>query len=114
MMGDAPASIAYAISISSSEANIDVETAEPFRRRGLSTLTSSAYIEHCRSLSLVPTWDSDGNNPASIATARKLGFQEGPPFAQLSPPRDTTLLGNEGVWSRLADSEAGMATWTRH
>lgn len=67
IVGDTIASIAYTISVSATEANIDVETAGPFRRQGLSTLTSSAYIEHCRSLGLVPTWDSDGNNPASIS-----------------------------------------------
>ena len=108
MFGDTIASVAYAISISSSEANIDVETAAPFRRQGLSMLCSSAYIEHCRTLGVVPTWDADGNNPASQSLARKLGFQEGPLSAQLSPPRGTSLLGPEGVWVR-----DGEMTWTR-
>lgn len=108
MLGDTIASIAYAISVSSTEANIDVETSEPFRRQGLSTLTSSAYIERCRSLGLTPTWDSDGNNPASVATARKLGFREYPPFAQLSPPRGASLLGPEGLWVH-----DGNSAWSR-
>ena len=111
MIGDTIASIAYTISISSTEANIDVETAEPFRRQGLSTLTSSAYIERCQALGLIPTWDSDGNNPASIATARRLGFQEGPPFAQLSPPRGTRLLGEAGVWTE-SELEPGVTIWS--
>jgi RimJ/RimL family protein N-acetyltransferase len=98
MFGDTIASIAYTVSVSSREANIDVETVERFRRQGLSTLTSCAYIDYCRSLGLIATWDSDGNNPNSLATARKLGFQEYPPFAQLSSPRGTSLLGAEGLW----------------
>jgi RimJ/RimL family protein N-acetyltransferase len=107
MFGDTIASIAYAVSVSSSEANIDVETVEPFRRQGLSMLCSSAYIEHCQSIGVVPTWDADGNNPASRALAGKLGFQEGPPFSQLSPPRGTSLLGPEGVWKL-----SGEGVWT--
>jgi GNAT superfamily N-acetyltransferase len=107
MFGNTIASVAYAISISSTEANIDVETVERFRRQGLSMLCSSAYIEHCQSIGVVPTWDADGNNPASQALARKLGFQEGPPFSQLSPPRGTSLLGPQGVWKR-----SGEGVWT--
>lgn len=114
MFDDTLASIAYTVSVSSSEANIDVETVEQFRRQGLSTLTSSAYIEHCQSLGLVPTWDSDGPNLASRATARALGFQEYPPFAQLSPPRGTTLLGEEGMWKKVEAPADGVTAWARN
>jgi GNAT superfamily N-acetyltransferase len=108
MFGNTIASVAYAISISSTEANIDVETAAPFRRQGLSMLCSSAFIERCRALGVTPTWDADGNNPASQTLARKLGFQEYPVLAsQLSPPRGTSLLGREGVWEH-----SGEGTWT--
>ena len=98
LFGDEIASVAYTVSVSSTEANIDVETVERYRRQGLSTLASSAYIEHCRRIDVTPTWDADGNNAPSRALATHLGFQEGPLSAQLSPPRGTTLLGDEGVW----------------
>lgn len=100
MLGDEIASVAYTVSVSSTEANIDVETVERYRRRGFSSLTSSAFIEHCRQLDVTPTWDSDGNNLPSRALAARLGFQEGPLSAQLSPPRGTSILGPQGIWTQ--------------
>jgi GNAT superfamily N-acetyltransferase len=101
MFGDEIASIAYAISVSSTEANIDVETVPKFRRQGLSMLTCAAYIERCLAIGVTPTWDSDGNNLPSRALARKLGFQEYTTLAaQLSPPRGSSLLGEAGVWEQ--------------
>lgn len=107
MSGNEIASVAYTISVSSTEANIDVETAPGYRRQGLSMLTCSAYIERCLALGITPTWDADGNNLPSRALARKLGFQEHPMLAtQLSPPRGSSLLGATGIWMR-----DGQYTW---
>lgn len=100
LIDGAIASVAYAISVSAKYANIGVETAEPFRKQGLATLTCSAFIEHCLEQGLRPTWDTDAVNAGSLATARKLGFQEYPPFKELYPKGRGKLVLSAGRWTK--------------
>ncbi len=112
LIDGAIASIAYAITVSAKYANIGVETAAPFRRQGLSTLTSAAFIEHCLQHGLIATWDADTNNAASLATARKLGFQEYPPFSQLSPLQGTKPFTSQGRWTKTSVFTSASPTIT--
>jgi RimJ/RimL family protein N-acetyltransferase len=56
---------------------VGIETVEPYRRQGLATLVASALVEEAlrRGLRRVG-WDSWASNAASIATARKAGFEK--------------------------------------
>lgn len=78
IIDDAIACVAWSFAVSSRYAEIFSETAKPFRCQGLATLTSFAFIEHCLALGLIPIWACQSSNPASVATAHKLGFEEGP------------------------------------
>jgi RimJ/RimL family protein N-acetyltransferase len=112
LIDGAIASIAYAITVSANYANIDVETAAPFRQQGLCTLTSAAFIDYCLQHNLIATWDADTNNAASLATARKLGFQEYPPFSQLSPRQGTKPFTSQGRWTKETQSRGMSAEIT--
>lgn len=102
LVDDNPASIAYAIAAGIGEANIGVFTASAYRRQGHALRACAAYIDHCLRLGLIPTWDADSDNPRSVSLARKLGFVEGPPFSELSPPQRTKLRLSEGLWEKQA------------
>ena len=103
--GDAIASVAHTGSVSSHYADIDIITAEPYRGRGLATLAAAACVEECLRRSLVPTWHTDTTNEASMATARKLGFVEGRPFSQLSPPWGSRLRQSQGLWTSVTTGQ---------
>lgn len=107
------ASICYAASVSSRQANIDVETTEAFRKRGFATLTCAAFIEHCLDLGLQPTWDADGGNAGSLALARKLGFTEYEPFSQLSPPWGHKIALSNGLWVEEETGHLQPTLWRR-
>jgi RimJ/RimL family protein N-acetyltransferase len=112
LLGDDIASVAYTIAVSDEEANIDVETAKPYRRQGFSALTSTAYIDRCMQEGLVPTWDCDAINASSMAVALSLGFRPQSPFWQLSPARGITRTYSEGGWvPHVLDD--GVVTFTR-
>ncbi len=112
LLGDAIASVAYAATVSATQANISVETVRPFQRRGLATLVCSAFIESCLKRGLQPTWDTDAVNAGSIALARKLGFVEHKPFTELGMPARAPLPLSSGIWSSAPASDGGVV-WTR-
>jgi hypothetical protein len=99
MQGETVASVAHTGSVSSRYADIDINTAAPFRGQGLATLAAAACVEECIARGLIPTWHTDATNVASMATARKIGYEEGAPFSQLSPPEGTRLRLSEGRWA---------------
>ena len=111
---DAIASVAHTGSVSDGYADIDIITAEPFRGRGLATLAAAACVAECVRRGLVPTWHTDTTNEASMATARKVGYEEGRPFSQLSPPWGSKIRRSQGLWT-LAPSERAdvVAEWRR-
>ena len=55
-------------------AEIDIATHKDYRRRGLATLMGCAFVDHCLSHKLTPSWTANYGNYGSMATARKLGF----------------------------------------
>lgn len=111
LAGDALAAVAYAAGVGGGEANIDVFTAESFRRRGLSAATCAAFIDHGRANGLVTTWDCDSNNAASARLATALGFREGLPFSQLSTPDYGKLAESHGRWSRERTTADGVTPY---
>jgi RimJ/RimL family protein N-acetyltransferase len=62
---------------SNSKAEIDIYTDEDFRGRGLAFHVAKRFIEKCLDLGLIPTWDCDTENEASMNLADKLGFDPG-------------------------------------
>lgn len=52
---------------------IEIDTREDHRRRGLAAACASALILGCLEKGLFPSWDA--HNPASAALAEKLGYQ---------------------------------------
>ncbi|HEY8601358.1 MAG TPA: GNAT family N-acetyltransferase [Thermomicrobiales bacterium] len=111
LAGDELVSVAYAAAVGGGEANIDVITAERFRRRGLAARVCTAFIDHCQGHGLVATWDCDSDNAASAALARSLGFREGIPFAQLSTPSYVKLTESHGRWTQGAAAADGIIPW---
>ena len=56
---------------------IGIETTEPYRRRGIATLTASALIEYCLSKGITHIgWHCYARNEPSTATALKVGFEK--------------------------------------
>ena len=117
MVGEEITGVAYAAAVAGTrrngcgEANIDVMTAEPFRRRGHAARACTAFIDHCRAHGLVATWDTDSDNQRSALLARALGFREDHPFAQLSTPGYRPLDLAEGRWQVAAPDGAGVVVW---
>ncbi len=74
--GDDIASLCYACFVGDGEAEVSVRTEEAYRRRGLATLVTAAFIEACLERGLTPSWECWYDNTASNALARKLGFEK--------------------------------------
>ncbi len=108
LAGDALAAVAYAAGVGGGEANIDVFTAEAFRRQGLAARACVAFVAHCRAHGMVATWDCDSNNAASARLATALGFREGLPFSQLSTPGYGKLAQSHGRWTRERTTAEGL------
>jgi GNAT superfamily N-acetyltransferase len=72
--GDEVASYALVDSIAAGAGDIFLFTAEPYRQRGLATLTAAATVEYglAHGLSRI-TWDCAAHNVASARTAEKVG-----------------------------------------
>ena len=98
--------------ISSRYTNLSVETIAPYRRQGYAALVCAACIEHSLERGLMPTWDCDGPNLASVALAFKLGFEEDRPFSQLSVPGYGKLPLSQGRWNKAGVSE-GIVDWVK-
>jgi RimJ/RimL family protein N-acetyltransferase len=107
------ASVVYAIAVGADQANISIETAAPYRRRGLAVLVSQAYIEHCIERGIVATWDCDAQNVASYDLARKLGFVEYEPFSELAVPGRGKLELSHALWEKEAGGWEGLARFSR-
>lgn len=73
---DELASACYAVFVAGGRAEVSVFTAEVFRRQGLATRVSAAFIDSCLELGLVPNWECFWDNTASDALARKLGYEQ--------------------------------------
>ncbi|MBA2278654.1 MAG: GNAT family N-acetyltransferase [Chloroflexia bacterium] len=114
LIDDRVAGVAYAIAVSDRTANIDIETAVPFRRRGLATLTAAAFVAACQERGLTATWGCDTANEASAALAHRLGFVQDAPHAQLSPRPGIARVRTKGVWSqRESDKSQTLQRYAR-
>ncbi|HEY9075231.1 MAG TPA: GNAT family N-acetyltransferase [Anaerolineaceae bacterium] len=78
--GEAVASICTSVFTSRERVEIDVQTAEPYRRRGLATIVASALIEESLRRGRQPNWECFWDNRPSIALAGRLGFTPLPPY----------------------------------
>lgn len=61
-------------------AEIGVGTGEIYRRKGFATLTAARVIQECEALGYQAFWNAAQHNTASVALARRLGFQTERPF----------------------------------
>jgi GNAT superfamily N-acetyltransferase len=76
--GEEVASACTAVSVGGGEVEIDIQTAEPYRGRGLGYLTACAFIEASLARGLTPSWACWPHRVASQALAQKLGFEPRP------------------------------------
>lgn len=74
--GDDVAAECSAVFVAGGEAEITIQTAEAYRRRGIGTLVASAFIRQCLVQGLEPVWGCFPENTPSLALARKLGFED--------------------------------------
>jgi RimJ/RimL family protein N-acetyltransferase len=107
------ASLIYTIAVGANQANVSIETAPAFRRRGLAAIVGAAYIEHCLERGLTATWDCDAPNLASYHLAQKLGFVEHEPFSELAMPGRAPLELSHGLWEKEEGGWEGLARWRR-
>jgi RimJ/RimL family protein N-acetyltransferase len=64
----------HSVMVGAGEAEISVETAEPYRRQGYAALAACAFIERCLALGLRPAWSNWVYSTASRRLAERLGF----------------------------------------
>ena len=69
-----PVSVCYAAFTTETLWDVSVETAEPYRRRGLAAACFRALAAHMGERGKLPTWGAMLDNPASLGLAAKLGF----------------------------------------
>jgi GNAT superfamily N-acetyltransferase len=68
------ASLCVAYAIGGGSAEIDIFTAEPFRRRGFARALTLAFTSHCAMGGLVPVWSCRKDNIPSRSLAYSSGF----------------------------------------
>ncbi|MBZ0275421.1 MAG: GNAT family N-acetyltransferase [Anaerolineae bacterium] len=112
LSGDVITGVCHSVSVSNTQVNLGVETAAAFHRRGVGLAVCRATIQHAQRLGLQPTWDADGNNVASVALARRLGFREGRPFTELAAPERKKWTLSEGIWQSAPGAD-GVVVWSR-
>ena len=65
----------YAASDTETLWDISIDTLETYRRRGYASLAVAYMVEHMAAQGLRPVWGAGESNEASLALARKLGFE---------------------------------------
>ncbi|MEP7291643.1 MAG: GNAT family N-acetyltransferase, partial [Chloroflexota bacterium] len=106
------ASTITAITTSQRHALVNVATEPPFRRKGFAALVGACFVEACLQRGLLPVWDTDDTNLGSIATARRVGFTEQAPFAELAYPNRAKPEESHGIWSATPRAD-GVTVWTQ-
>ncbi|MBR5683342.1 MAG: GNAT family N-acetyltransferase [Ruminococcus sp.] len=84
MHGNEAAAWAFSSAVSSKEADIGIETAEAFQRRGLAYAAAAALIREILP-SRRPTWTCQRSNHGSSRTAEKLGFVRSGEYLLIRP-----------------------------
>ncbi|MBQ8922591.1 MAG: GNAT family N-acetyltransferase [Oscillospiraceae bacterium] len=72
--GEAPAAWSFSAALSDTEADIGIETAEPYRRRGYAEIAAQAAVRASMQRGRCPVWACNAENTASRRLAEKLGF----------------------------------------
>ncbi|MBD8496922.1 GNAT family N-acetyltransferase [Paenibacillus arenosi] len=76
LQGNEIISYCYSCYVDGNSHEITVETCdEELQNKGLATLVSQAYIEHCLSKGINPKWSTFETNEASVKLADKLGYR---------------------------------------
>lgn len=78
MKGNEVVSECSSIYVGGGEAEIDIHTNEKYQGMGYAPLVASAFIEACQKKGLKPNWACWPERQASLALAKKLGFEEKP------------------------------------
>jgi GNAT superfamily N-acetyltransferase len=60
--------------VSKGKCGIGIETLQEYQRRGLATITASAFVERCKDECIKPYWECNAENIASKRVAEKIGF----------------------------------------
>jgi GNAT superfamily N-acetyltransferase len=84
MHGEQVVSEAVAGPFSRGIAEIGVGTGEAYRKQGFATAISARVIQECESLGYAAFWNASQQNIASVALAKRLGFQTEQPFTVLA------------------------------
>jgi predicted GNAT family acetyltransferase len=71
-----PASICFCARRSTHFAEAGLETAAPYRGRGLAQRVTTAWARACRAAGREPLYSTAWSNHASLAVARKLGLRQ--------------------------------------
>ena len=74
MRGDEPAAWAFSAAIGAGRMDIGVETAPPYRGKGLGRAAACMMAETACRMGLAPVWGCDVTNEASARTAQSAGF----------------------------------------
>jgi RimJ/RimL family protein N-acetyltransferase len=78
MKGNEAVSRCHTVFVGDCEAEISISTDEKYRRQGLGTLATCAFIEACLQHGLKPQWSCWSNNAPSVAMAQHLSFTSRP------------------------------------
>lgn len=90
------AAFCTACAIGGGEAEVEIGTAEDWRRLGLATVAGAAFIRECGRRGLRPAWTCLADNEPSLRTAARLGFTF---FRQVTGyPLDRAMRLREGRW----------------
>ena len=84
MRGDTVVCEAMAGPLTRGVAELGVETGAAHRQKGLATVTSAYVIRECEAMGYRAFWNAAQQNVASVALARRLGFQTEQPFTVLA------------------------------
>jgi predicted acetyltransferase len=61
--------------VSKSKCGIGIEVIDEFQNKGIATTTASHFLVHCINQNIVPHWECDKENIASVRVAEKVGFE---------------------------------------
>ncbi len=93
-------SAAWAGSLSDGHIDVEIETADGYRGRGLATLTCAALLEECAARGLASEWICDTANLASGRLALRLGHRELPPVKNIAwRGWGQDFTPSEGLWT---------------
>lgn len=55
---------------------IGIETAREYQGQGIATLAATSFVKKCKTLGIIPYWDSWKENIPSVRTAERVGFEK--------------------------------------